>query len=281
MANLASIAGAVGQLKAQAELRQQIDYESRMLEKQKQQADYTEKLQIEGEKRAQAWELQKMELASQHDFMINAKQYEIKKMREFTEREEKIARAKVELEEFDRTFGQVSPDHPLFPQVTKYRQDRMAEAQGWKTEFPFARPAAVPTTAQTFKTLDNMTAFLASFQEKGVRDVQWPWPNITYDLAVLDKTGKPYREATPEEKALYNSTKEQVKQLTQQYTPSQIIPAAPNIPPATPTAMPGAPSATTTQQGIVPKPIEFPDAVWSVKYNKWTIIRGGKLIGID
>ena len=173
MINLATIAATVGQAEARVareetlkieerRLKTEIASEQRALKGQKELTDYSEALKIEGNKRAQAWELQKMELTSQHNFAMDEQEYEIKRTRAFQEQLERDAIYDKRIKEFMETFKGAleDPNHSFHEAAIKAVEDFKSERAGMETKLSLVRPEQtkpiIPTNFQQMVMLEDM-----------------------------------------------------------------------------------------------------------------------------
>ena len=201
MASLAGIAASVGELQAQAELTQQIQKEERALKAQKASADYAEKLKIEADKRSQAWDLEKMELASRHDFALNEQEYEIKRTKAFQEQLERDTIFTKRIEEGMEVFKDAltDPNHPYYNAATKWLLDMQSEKQGITTDFPLVRPEKpdLPFTA------GKVQMVLGAIATGEAKDPMWGIPTPLkkpeeINKYVTQQLGPNWRETYPE-----------------------------------------------------------------------------------
>ena len=204
--------------------------------------------EIEGERRSHEWELEKAEIASRNDFMEEER-------KRLTKHQEYDAAMKA-IDKADNLTPKEKSDFKLQYEL----RERTGFAPESRVMFPEAYQRDV-TESQNITQLDKFTGILSDFQENA--DINRGWGTKIVPLAILDKEGKPVREATPEEITLYRRTKQAVSDL------------------GTPQTAPGAPTApVVSTPGLPPKPAEYPDAVWNPTYKMWTVIRDGRLKGI-
>jgi len=191
LGKLAQLAGEAEAAKRAQALAQQRYLARLQAEQQRQRLEFQAKLNLEAEQRARLWELEKMEIRSRNEFAMEEELW-MKKQRE----------KQAKLDKLDEYMSKG------FFTNNEYKRIR--------TEIELGVKLPAPKKEDRLETLESDVEYYTNMM-RGFRenfDIKKGWGKKVVPLAVVDKKGEPIREATPEEKALYDYSKKRLRQIT-------------------------------------------------------------------
>jgi len=191
LGRLAQLAGEAKAAEKSAQRAQQMKIIQMQAAHQQKRLEFQAELSLEAERRAQLWELEKMELRSRSEFALKEKQW-LRKQEEKQAKLKKLDEAKqqgyITDDEYKRIWAEVETGVRLPTLKVEDKREKL--------EADYSYYLGITNT----------------FEENA--DINPGFGKTIVPLAAVDKKGEPVREASPEEKTLYDYAKGRLDKLS-------------------------------------------------------------------